>query len=82
MSQAKYVRLDESNGCHMYDPCPLCFNCINKAAHLYARCNTCEVPHDNHDHKKRSFLIRRDNFAITLTKESGEKLFEWVDDQK
>ena len=79
MSTAKETKLKLSKGCSMYDPCPLCFNCINKAAHLYARCADCEVPHDAHTYKNRTMLIRRENFAITLSEESGKKLKEFIE---
>lgn len=79
---AQEEKLALSKGCSMYDACPICFNCINKAAHLYERCQSCEVPHDAHTHKHRSFLIRRENFAITVTPETGEKLKEFVEAKK
>lgn len=74
MSKKREMMLQLSKGCNMYDPCPICYNCMNKASHLYVRCQTCEVPHDAHTHKNRSFLIRRENFAIKLSRETEEKL--------
>ncbi|MNQ36623.1 hypothetical protein D3C85_501470 [compost metagenome] len=79
---AKDQKLEMSKGCSMYDACPICFNCINKAAHLYARCQTCEVPHDGHTERNRAMLIRRDNFAITVTPETGKALVEFVENKK
>lgn len=66
-SNAKAQRREEANGCDMYDPCPLCFKCMNKAVHLYAKCETCPVMHDAHTHKNRSWFIKRENFAIDVT---------------
>lgn len=74
MSAQKEQFLTQSKGCEMYDPCPLCYKCMNKAAHLYRRCQSCQVPHDAHTHKNRAFFIRRDNFALTLTDETKKKL--------
>lgn len=63
-----------SKGCEMYDPCPINYQCINKAAHLYQRCAGCEVPHAAHNHKARAWAIRRENFAITISDDVGEML--------
>lgn len=79
---AKDQKLEMSKGCSMYDPCPICFNCMNKAAHLYVRCQNCEVPHDGHTHKNRTMLIRRENFAVTVTDETGKALVEFVENKK
>lgn len=81
MSDAKQIKLELSKGCIMYDPCPLCFNCMNKAAHLYERCANCEVPHDAHSYKNRTMLIRRENFAITVSDETGKKLADYMDNR-
>lgn len=61
-----------SNNCSMYDPCPICFKCMNKATHLYQKCNDCPLMHCAHNHKQRAWMIRRENFAIDVTKETGE----------
>lgn len=74
MSKAMYINKQLSNGCSMYEPCPICFKCMVKASHLYERCQNCPVEFCGHDHKKRSWAIRRENFAITVTPETGEKL--------
>lgn len=73
-SDTKQKMKEAANGCSMYEPCPICFKCQNKATHLYVRCETCPVQFCGHNHKQRSFIIRRENFAITVTKETGEKL--------
>lgn len=75
MSAQKEQFHNLANGCEMYDPCPLCYKCQNKAIHLYRRCETCPVPHDAHTHKNRAFFIRRDNFRLTLTPE-GKAAFK------
>lgn len=74
MRGAKHENEVLSNGCSMYDPCPMCFKCMNRATHLYERCLNCPVQFCGHNHKQRSYMIRRDNFAIKVTKETGEKL--------
>lgn len=63
-----------SKGCAMYEPCPLCFKCMNKATHLYARCVTCPLEFCGHNHKQRSFMIRRENFGIKVSKETYAKI--------
>jgi hypothetical protein len=71
-----------SKGCSMYEPCPLCYKCMNKATHLYIRCETCPLEFCGHSHKHRSFMIRRENFGINVTDETGEefkKLSEQAD---
>lgn len=73
-----------ADGCHMYHPCPINYKCMNKATHLYKKCESCKVPHATHNHKNRAWAIRRDNFAITVTPETFkefEKLSEELEDQ-
>jgi hypothetical protein len=76
MSKAKQAMQEASKGCLMYEPCPMCFKCMAKASHLYDQCQNCEVPFCGHNHKQRSFMIRRENFGIAVTKETGEKFLE------
>ena len=78
MSAQKEQFREMAKGCEMYDPCPLCFKCQNKAIHLYKRCEGCPVPQDAHTHKNRAFFIRRENFGIKLTKEGKEAFNETV----
>jgi hypothetical protein len=73
-SNTKELRYIQADGCEAYDPCPICYKCMNKAAHLYARCASCPVEHDAHTHKNRSWLIRRENFALKLTDETKKAL--------
>ncbi|ABS83744.1 hypothetical protein 0305phi8-36p186 [Bacillus phage 0305phi8-36] len=75
-SNAKEINKELSNNCDMYEPCPICFKCQNKATHLYQRCEECPVQFCGHSHKQRSFIIRRENFAIKVTDETGEKFKE------
>lgn len=76
MSNAKETNKELARGCAMYDPCPICYKCIAKASHLYRRCEECPVQFCGHNHKQRSYMIRRENFAITVTKETGEKFLQ------
>lgn len=80
--QTRELRLKQANGCPWYDPCPICYNCMNKASHLYARCASCQVPHDAHTHRHRSYMIRRENFRISLTPETQVALREFLNEQK
>lgn len=75
-SNTKEERREQANGCSMYDPCPLCYKCMNKAAHLYAKCASCPVQHDAHTHKNRSFFIKRENFGIEVTPETADQFKE------
>lgn len=70
----QYERL--SKGCEMYAPCPINYQCMNKATHMYKRCEGCAVPHATHNHKARAWAIRRENFAIKVTPETGELFLE------
>jgi hypothetical protein len=54
----------KSQTCSMYNPCPICSKCLNKASHLYVRCQTCGIPICVHTYKDKKFMIRRENFAI------------------
>lgn len=74
MSGKKQMNLELSKGCSMYEPCPICFKCQNKATHLYARCITCPLDFCGHNHKQRAFMINRDNFAIKVSKETYETI--------
>lgn len=74
MSHARDIKKAQSNGCSMYEPCPICFSCMVKATHLYERCANCPVAFCGHNHQKRAMMIRRENFAVTVSPETGEKL--------
>lgn len=80
MSRAKENNKALSKGCAMYEPCPLCFKCMVKATHLYERCVACEVQFCGHNNKQRNIMIRRENFAINVTDETG-KLFKEAADR-
>lgn len=82
MSKAMYANKEASNGCSMYDPCPICFKCKAKASHLYERCVSCPVEFCGHSEKQRAMLIRRENFAITVSDETAKKLVAWDEERK
>lgn len=65
---------EQSQNCPMYDPCPVCYKCQVKASHLYIQCAECPLEFCAHNYKQRSLIINRDNFAITVSKETFEKL--------
>lgn len=81
-SKRKQELKDLSKGCEMYAPCPINYRCMNRAAHLYVRCQNCEVKPSQHNHKARAWAIRRENFAVTLTKETQRKLAKWDEERK
>lgn len=62
--------------CKMYDPCPICDKCRNKASHLYVRCQNCLIPMCAHTYANRAKMIRRQNFKLKVSKEIVIKLRE------
>ena len=60
--------------CPRYNPCAICDKCQNKASHLYIRCQTCEIPICTHKYNDRVFMIKRKNFAITVSRETMAEL--------
>ena len=62
--------------CIMYNPCPICHKCQNKASHLYVKCQTCKIPICTHKYKDREYMIRRNNFRIEVTDEVKKELKE------
>lgn len=60
--------------CRMYNPCPLCDKCLNKASHLYVKCQSCEIPICVHTYHDRAKMIRRTNFELKPSPELKEAL--------
>lgn len=60
--------------CARYNPCPICNKCLNKASHLYVKCEVCKIPICVHTNRDRVFMIRRDNFEIKVDKKTILKL--------
>jgi hypothetical protein len=81
-SRRKSDYIDMSKGCSMYDPCPITYKCMNKASHLYQRCIECPIPMATSNHKQRAFMIRRENFALTLTPETEKAIGAWLDNRE
>lgn len=50
--------------CNAYQPCPLCFKCMNRGMHLYEKCDQCAIPICGHKQKDREHLIRPKNFTL------------------
>lgn len=71
-----------SNNCPMYEPCPICYKCQVKASHLYEQCAACPLEFCAHTHKQRALLIRRENFAIKVSKKTFDQLKELVNRSK
>lgn len=65
--------------CNMYDPCPICDKCKNKASHLFVRCQTCKIPTCTHSYRDKNKMIRRDNFEI---KANDEELIKLIKDKE
>lgn len=62
--------------CNLYDPCPLCDKCRNKASHLYVRCQTCQIPICVHTHKDKEKMLRRSNFSVRVSEGTINNLSE------
>lgn len=60
--------------CKMYDPCPICRKCLNKASNLYIKCQTCKIPICTHSHSVKCKMIKRKNFIVKV----AEKDFELI----
>jgi len=54
------------NSCEMYDPCPICDKCRNKASHIHVKCQSCLIPICTHTYKDRAQMIRRENFKLNV----------------
>lgn len=65
--------------CKMYKPCPICEKCLNKSSHLYIKCRNCKIPICTHTYHDRKFMIRRDNFKLTLNDSTKRKIFEGIE---
>lgn len=62
--------------CEMYNPCHLCDKCLNKASHLYVKCQNCNIPICVHTYKDRNKMIRRNNFRHPVDKDVYNYLLE------
>lgn len=60
--------------CSLYEGCRICDKCLNKASHLYVRCQNCTIPICTHKHGDRVKMIRRENFKIKVSDKVLEKL--------
>lgn len=78
----KYLMQELSKGCSMYDPCPICFKCKNKASHLYIRCQGCAVQFCAHSHKQIAWAIRRENFAITVSDKTKQAILAYMEERR
>lgn len=56
--------------CKSYLPCPICDKCLNKASHLYIKCQNCKIPMCIHTYDNRKLMIRRKNFEIRVNKKT------------
>jgi hypothetical protein len=65
--------------CKMYDPCPICDKCRNKASHLYVKCQNCQIPICVHTYADRSKMIRRENFKLNVVDNVKDQLKEIAD---
>lgn len=62
------------NSCSLYNPCRICDKCLNKASHLYVRCQNCDIPICTHKHKDRVTMIKRKNFTIKVSENTLKEL--------
>ena len=75
-NKEKFKEEPKFHTCSLYDPCPICDKCRNKASHLYVRCQTCTIPICIHTHADRVKMIKRKNCKVKVTKEVFNKLKE------
>lgn len=68
--------LERIGGCNRYLPCELCYKCLNKASHLYQKCQTCRIPICVHTEADRKLMLRKENFKIETSKEVNNILEE------
>ena len=82
--QNKDIFKEEKNyhSCLMYHPCPICHKCLNKASHLYVKCQNCKIPICTHTYKDRCRMIKRENFKLQVDKETLKELRELINSQK
>lgn len=62
--------------CSLYNPCPICDKCLNKASHLYVRCQNCKIPICVHKYIDRDRMIKRYNFRCVVEDKVYEELEE------
>ena len=67
------------SSCSLYSPCHICHKCLNKASHLYVRCQNCGIPICTHRNKDRMTMIKRKNFQIKVSETTLNKLKEISD---
>lgn len=60
--------------CNLYSPCHICNKCLNKASHLYVKCQNCGIPICTHKDKDRRTMIKRNNFKIKVSEETLNEL--------
>ena len=72
-NQKLYAQEAERMRCPRYDPCPICYKCRNRAAHLFVKCQICRIPADAHTERDRNFMIRRENFSPRFELPSAKK---------
>lgn len=63
--------------CKMYEPCRICDKCLNKASHLYVKCQNCQIPICTHKHKDRVTMIKRANFKLKVSENTINNL-KWL----
>lgn len=62
--------------CSLYNPCPICDKCLNKASHLYVRCQNCNIPICVHTYGDRDKMIKRYNFKTIVDNEVYDELLK------
>lgn len=66
--------------CLRYNPCPICDKCLNKASHLYVKCQICQIPICTHTYKDKEKMIKRKNFRHIVTEEVYDELVQISDE--
>jgi hypothetical protein len=61
-----YLQEARRVACSRYYPCPICYKCMEKASHLFVKCQSCNIPLCQHKDSDRKFMIRRNNRAVKV----------------
>jgi hypothetical protein len=52
--------------CASFHQCPICYKCMGPAG-AFVKCDNCIAYKCHHTERDRELMIRRENFAITVT---------------
>lgn len=73
----------ENFDCMHYHKCPVCYKCMNADPSSYQECRECIDGKDRckHNDYKRSLVIKRENFDLSLTEGTLNKFRELLEEE-